>query len=161
LIGIVADPRADRRARLSGSDDLAPQAAQRRRRWRGFFRLAGLIGSALLAACGNHDDETLGTRPWGAFEVAVQTRPSPPRAGSNEVVVIISGAHHRPVYDALVFLRTQESAPWVQAIEDGHVGVYRRAVRFAPEPDAVLRVQLRRGDDTTELAFPVTLARPG
>ncbi len=119
--------------------------------------LAALGALLLLGGCSDDRSETLGTRAWGSIEVAVETRPFPPLAGNDEVVVIVSGAHRRPVYDAVVSIRAQSSAPWVQAIQDGHLGVYRRAVRFTRDPGNALEVQLRRGDEQTVLAFPVTL----
>jgi len=68
---------------------------------------------------------------------------------------MIVGEHHQPIYDALVTMRAQDSSPWVQAIEDGHVGVYRRAVRFAADGQSSLQIQLQRGDEKTVLDFPV------
>jgi hypothetical protein len=119
------------------------------------------LGAALvaLAACACGSDQTsamLGTGHWGPYDVEVETRPAPPRAGNNEVVVMVTGELHRPVYDALVHLRADPAAPWVQAIEDGHVGVYRRAVNFNRDT-TMLDVQLRRGDEMTVMAFPVTI----
>jgi hypothetical protein len=120
--------------------------------------LAGALGVCLIAGCGdNHDPAQIGTRPWGSIDVAVELRPPPPRPGHNEVVVIITGEHHRPVYDALVSVRGDGAQPWVQAIEDGHVGVYRRAVVFAHGPQATLQVRVQRADAQTVLEFPVTL----
>ena len=113
---------------------------------------------SLLAGCGaDTGNAQIGAQRWGDLDVAVEVRPSPPRAGHNEVVVIVSGEHHRPVYDALVYLRAQADLPWVQAIEDGHVGVYRRAVFFAGAGDAAVQVRLQRGRDESVLVFPVRL----
>ena len=124
-------------------------------------RLAGsVLCAAALLGCGNSgsDSTVLGSQPWGAYDVAVEIRPSPPHEGHNEVVVIVSGEHHRPIYDALVSVRAQQTQPWVQAIEDGHVGVYRRAVNFGHGPTVTLEVQLQREQDPTGvLSFPVTL----
>lgn len=111
-----------------------------------------------LSACGSSQESgRIGTRQWGPYQVTVETRPSPPRPGQNEVVVIIAGEHHQPLYDALVTMRAQPSSPWVQAIEDGHVGVYRRAVKFGPEAQANLQVQVQHGNDATILEFPVSV----
>jgi len=112
-----------------------------------------------LAACNSSQDASqIGVRQWGTFDVAVEVRPAPPRRGHNEVVVIITGEHHRPVYDALVAVRADPEQPWVQAIEDGHVGVYRRAVLFSHGPAASLQVRVQRADAQSVLEFPVTLA---
>jgi len=115
------------------------------RRSRAATLLAMIAAGAASASCSNSEESAaLGTQQWGPYEVTVETRPSPPRAGQNEVVVIVAGEHHRPVYDALITLRAQASAPWIQAIEDGHVGVYRRAVNFGHGGDGKLQVQLRQ-----------------
>ena len=117
--------------------------------------------TALLAACGSSgEDSRIGIRTWGTFDVAVEVRPSPPRAGRNEVVVLVSGEHHRPVFDALVSVRTDAAQPWVQAIEDGHVGVYRRGVIFERAAVGVLQERLQRAQTDDVLEFPVPLA-PG
>lgn len=114
-----------------------------------------------MSACGETADTyVVGTGRWGQFEVSVESRPSPPRPGNNEVVVIITGERHRPVYDARVSLRAQPDAAWTQAIEDGHVGVYRRAVNFGRGDRAIIQVQLQRGTDQSVLEFPVQLLTP-
>ena len=120
--------------------------------------LLALLAAVGTSACGSGEQSgTVGTRQWGAYDVTVETRPWPPREGQNEVVVTVAGEHHRPIYDAVVTMRAQASSPWIQAIEDGHVGVYRRAVRFGPSGQNNLQVQLHRGDDSTILDFPVTV----
>jgi len=118
-----------------------------------------LAGIAQLASCSNGQDSSqIGTQKWGSYDVAVEVRPTPPRQGHDEVVVIITGERHRPVYDALVAVRADPQQAWVQAIEDGHVGVYRRAVFFGRGPVASLQVRLQRADTQSVLEFPVTLA---
>jgi hypothetical protein len=120
--------------------------------------LPALLGAGLLDGCGSSDDRSrIGARKWGSVDVAVEVRPSPPRPGHNEVVVIVSAEHHRPVYDAIVALRAQPSEPWVQAIEDGHVGVYRRAVVFGPGTAASLQVRLQRAGEQAVLEFPIAM----
>lgn len=112
-----------------------------------------------LGGCGSSEQSgTIGTRQWGPYEVTVETRPWPPQQGQNEVVVIIVGEHHEPIYDALITMRAQASSAWVQAIEDGHVGVYRRAVRF-PDGPGDLQIQLQRGEEKAVLDFPVIVGK--
>ncbi len=120
--------------------------------------LLAVIVTFAVGGCGNEEQTgTIGTRQWGPYEVTVETRPWPPRVGQNEVVVMIVGERRQPIYDALVTMRAQASSPWIQAIEDGHVGVYRRAVRFGGEGQSKLQIQLQRGDEKTVLDFPVAL----
>ncbi len=134
-------------------------AAPGGRRGTAAARAAALAASAaaLLTACSDGPDNAqIGVHKWGSADVAVELRPSPPREGANEVVVIVSGAHHRPVYDAMVFVRARPEQPWTQAIEDGHVGVYRRGLYFGSGGGA-LQVRLVRGSDEAVLDFPLVL----
>jgi hypothetical protein len=144
----------------SASGDFRNAGARLRRRAAALLVtvVTAVLGAGLLDACGNSDDRSrIGARKWGTVDVAVEVRPSPPRPGHNEVVVIVSAEHHRPVYDAIVALRVQPAEPWVQAIEDGHVGVYRRAVVFGPGRAAVLQVRLQRAGEQAVLEFPVAM----
>ena len=90
--------------------------------------------------------------------VRIETHPSPPLAGMSEIVVIITGPHGRPAGDLIVSLRGTESAPWVQAIEDGYIGVYRRAVDIGENKKGVIQVQIRQGAEQKVLLFPIDLA---
>lgn len=120
--------------------------------------LATATLAALLAACGETGDSyVVGSGRWNDIDVTVESRPAPPQAGNNEVVVIITRARHQPVYDAVVHVRARAENPWVQAIEDGHVGVYRRAVDFGREGDTRIEVRVQRGSDETTLGFPVRI----
>jgi len=59
----------------------------------------------------------------------------------------------------VVSVRTDDDDQWVQAIQDGEVGVYRRAARVAFGTRSVLQVQIK-GDGSEEvLRFPLSLSR--
>ena len=96
---------------------------------------------------------------WQDMEVRVESRPSPPRAGMNEFLVMTTGERGRPVYDLIVSLRTDDQDEWKQAIQDGQVGVYRRAVEVAPGTRSVLQVQIKRKSEAGVLRFPLNLSR--
>jgi len=120
--------------------------------------LPALLAALCAAGCGSASDSyVVGSAKWRGFDVAVESRPAPPRQGKNEVVVIVTGEHQRPVFDAQVWVRAQAAADWVQAIEDGHVGVYRRAVDFGRSQRTDIEVRLQRGSDEGVLAFPVSI----
>ncbi len=123
--------------------------------WRALMVLA-------LAACSSsgHGPDTLPQR-WGDLDVRVETRPSPPSPGMNEFLVIITDARGQPGWDCLVALRTAETDPWKQAIQDGRVGVFRRAALVARGERAVIQVQISHGDQQTVLHFPINLAPGG
>ena len=113
--------------------------------------------SLALAGCGaGPDTYVVGTRQIGSMTVIIDSRPSPPRAGHNELVVSVTeGDLHRPVYDAKVDVRALAGAPWIQAIEDGHVGVYRRAVDFGPGGETLIDVDIDRQGHHDEISLPI------
>lgn len=91
------------------------------------------------------------------MEVRIEPHPNPPVAGMSEMVVVITGPRGRPIHDLIVSLRGNESMPWVQAIQDGYMGAYRRAVDLGTGPKAVLQVRMLRGGEQQVLLFPLEL----
>lgn len=112
---------------------------------------------ALLVACSG--DQFADTQPqkWQGAEVRVESRPSPPRPGVNEFLVIVTG-ERGPVHDIMVSVRTDDQDQWIQAIQDGEVGVYRRAAKVAPGTRSVLQVQIKRNGAEGVLRFPLNLS---
>ena len=125
-------------------------------------KLLGILLSLLamgLAAC--NDGAAAPSIPpqhWKEMVVRIETHPNPPLAGMSEIVVIITGPHGRPAGDLIVSLRGSESAPWVQAIEDGFIGVYRRAVDIGEGKTGGVQVRLQQGAEQKVLFFPIKLA---
>lgn len=118
---------------------------------------AGWLLAMLLAACGEDRAADAPPQKWRDLEVRIESRPSPPRAGMTEFLVMVTDGHGRPTYNLVVSLRTSDRDSWKQAIEDGQMGVYRRAVEVAPGDKSVLQVQLRRNDVGDVLYFPLKL----
>jgi hypothetical protein len=118
----------------------------------------GLITTCLVACSDGADQIVIPMQHWGNTDVRVETHPNPPVAGMSEIVVIATGLHGRPVPDLTVSLRGDPSMPWVQAIQDGLIGVYRRAIDIGNGQDAVVQVKLQRGQEEKVLLFPVKLA---
>jgi len=125
--------------------------------WRAYVKYIKLILLVLLAACGS--DQVSDTQPqrWQGAEVRVESRPSPPRSGVNEFLVIVTG-ERGPIHDIMVSIRTDDQDQWIQAIQDGEVGVYRRAAKVAPGTRSVLQVQLKRNGAEGILRFPLNLS---
>ncbi len=121
---------------------------------------ASLLACALFATlpgCGSGSQApAVKPQQWRGMDVSLESRPNPPRAGMNEFLVTITDQHGRPGFDLVVSLRTRETEPWTQAIEDGQMGVYRRALKIDPATDKMLQVQLRGGNATGVLSFPLT-----
>ena len=113
-----------------------------------------------LVACGD-DGRHLSIPPqhWKDADIRVETHPDPPLAGMSEIVVIVTGLRGRPVQDMTVSLRGGDSMQWVQAIQDGNIGVYRRAIDIGEGETIVLQVRLQQGKDEKVLLFPLRLAK--
>jgi hypothetical protein len=120
--------------------------------------LLSLLATGLAACNDGAAASSIPPQHWKQMVVRIETHPSPPLAGMSEVVVIITGPHGRPAGDLIVSLRGTESAPWVQAIEDGYIGVYRRAVDIGENKKGVIQVQIRQGAEQKVLLFPIDLA---
>jgi hypothetical protein len=120
--------------------------------------LLSLLATVLAACNDGAASPSIPPQHWKQMVVRIEIHPSPPLAGMSEVVVIITGPHGRPAGDLIVSLRGTESAPWVQAIEDGYIGVYRRAVDIGENKKGVIQVQIRQGAEQKVLLFPIDLA---
>lgn len=115
--------------------------------------------AAWLAACNNGGDSvSIPAQQWNGMVVRIETHPSPPLAGMSEIVVIVTGPRGKPEGDLTVSLRGNNSMPWVQAIQDGFIGVYRRAVDIGDGETAVVQVRLQQGEVQKVLLFPFKLA---
>jgi len=115
--------------------------------------------AAGLAACHNGNETAdIPAQRWNGMVVRIETHPNPPLAGMSEIVVIVTGPHGKPAGDLTVSLRGVESLPWVQAIQDGFIGVYRRAIDLGDGKTAVVQVRLQQGEVQKTLLFPIRLA---
>lgn len=116
-----------------------------------------LVG--LLAAC--HSDKeriSIPMQHWKNMDIRIETHPNPPLAGMSEVVVIVTGLRGKPISDLTVSLRGDDSMPWVQAIQDGFIGAYRRAIDLGDKDQAVVRVKIQQNEAQTVLSFPIKLS---
>jgi hypothetical protein len=111
-----------------------------------------------LTACSEASHEVvIPVQHWKDIDVRVETHPNPPVAGMTEVVAIVTGPHGRPVGDMVISIRGNDSMPWVQTIQDGRIGVYRRAVDLGDVGAMKLEVHLQQGDKEKIMLFPLTL----
>lgn len=117
-------------------------------------KYAALLMLGLLSAC-DGEAVDIPAQKWQGVEVSVESHPSPPTVGMNEFVVMATGEHHKPIGDLVVSLRTDDHDAWTQAIEDGQLGVYRRAAEVAPGTRDVLQVQIRYNGAESILRFPL------
>lgn len=117
-----------------------------------------LVLLTMLSACGEGADVNIPSQNWQHFIVQVETSPSPPETGMDEILVMVTDEHGRPGNDLMVSLRSSDQDQWIQAIEDGGLGVYRRAVELAPGDRSTLQVQLKNQDAVTVLRFPIKMS---
>jgi len=132
-----------------------PELSRAGLEWR---KYAALFALGMLSACGGSQHADTPAQKWQNVDVRVETRPSPPQPGMNEFLVMVTGERGRPVYDLVVSLRTDDQDAWKQAIQDGQVGVYRRAAEVEPGSRSVLQVQIKRNGTESVLRFPLKLA---
>lgn len=111
----------------------------------------------LLAACGAPEEQyRIPAQQWDDVVIRVESQPAPVVTGMNEFLVLATLERGKPVHDLIVSLRAGEAQPWQQGIQDGHSGVYRKAINVPPGVTE-LQVQLRRkrAENEVVLNFPL------
>jgi hypothetical protein len=93
---------------------------------------------------------------YNDIEFVVEIRPGPPRVGMNEFIIVATHKDRKPAHEFVVSLKMQGVGEWRQSIQDGHSGVYRRAIRINDPAGDILLVQVKRGDQEAVLSFPVS-----
>lgn len=116
-----------------------------------------IIMLVLLTACsGATPGARIPAQEWQDIVFEVQTRPEPVQPGMNEFLVLATEKRGRPVHDLIISMRTSSEQPWRQSIQDGHSGVYRRALGVVVS-DTELALQIRRKSDNTETELHFSL----
>lgn len=116
----------------------------------------GIAGSLilLLAACSG-SVPSMPAQAWEDVQIKVETRPPRLEKGMNEFIVIANRGKAKPAYDLIVSLAINDTERWHQAIQDGHVGAYRRALRVTDPASDVLFVRIERDNRQGILRFPL------
>ena len=119
-----------------------------------------LIVVFLISAsgCGKDAAYLLPPQVWNDTEFLVEIRPGAPRVGMNEFVVISTQTDGAPGYSYIITIKTNLNDRPSQMIQDGHSGVYRRAIEIKDPVNEVLIVHVAHNKETelkTELQFPV------
>lgn len=120
------------------------------------------LAALLLVACSAPENVyQIPPQRWEDVVIKLESQPAPVVAGMNEFLVLATLERGKPVHDLIVSLRSGEEYPWHQAIQDGHSGVYRKAINV-PAGVAELQVQLRRkrSDNEVVLTFPLFPQQP-
>lgn len=116
--------------------------------------------SVLVVACSKGDQARIPAQLWNGVIFKIETHPYPVKAGHNEIWLKSTKKEGGPASSIIVWLRSNDSAEWVQSVQDGHIGVFRRAVKIE-EGDRYLSVRVRRGQDETILKFELPWQESG
>ena len=120
-----------------------------------FWLLMILLGG-LLPSCSSEPVWVAEPQVWEDFTVHFETRPEVIHPGMNEFLIIVNRKGKRHIPDLMVRIRTNDSK-WKQAIPDGALGVYRRALLVKGDVEqGRLYLKLRYHDKEGELSFALS-----
>ncbi|MCI0506085.1 MAG: hypothetical protein L0Z73_08220 [Gammaproteobacteria bacterium] len=120
--------------------------------------LSGALLFVALVGCGRGDAYILAPQHWNDTEFLVEIRPGAPTRGMNEFVVVATDIKGLPGYEYVVSIKMNTANDWNQMIQDGHSGVYRRAIAIDDPQNGVLMVQIthkKEQNKQTILSFPL------
>lgn len=107
----------------------------------------------LFTACsGEAPSWTPPPQQWNDLSIAIETRPTVLRPGMNEFLIIANRQQRGFSSDLMVDVRTENST-WKQAMPDGALGVFRRALPVRDVQRDHLYVRLVRRGETREMMF--------
>ncbi len=116
-----------------------------------------LIALIALTAC-SKERVSMPSQKWEDIKFEVETRPPSAVPGMNEFVIIASRSR-RPAPDLILSIQIMGSGKWQQAIQDGHIGVYRKAlvVRDPQQDTLLVRIRHSKKENKKEtiLEFPL------
>ena len=117
-----------------------------------------ILLTAVLVGCGRGSAYILVPQHWNDTEFLVEIRPGAPTRGMNEFVVVATDSKGVPGYEYIVSIKMNSAKDWQQMIQDGHSGVYRRAIAVDDPQNGVLLVQVRHKREEgkqVSLSFPL------
>lgn len=91
--------------------------------------------------------------------MSIETQPTPIRQGMNEFILIANHQQRGFVNDLLVEVHTEQSG-WKQAIPDGALGVFRKALPVQNVQHDHLYVRLTRRGKHHEMIFSLAPVQP-
>ncbi|MDQ6982941.1 MAG: hypothetical protein Q9M08_08085 [Mariprofundus sp.] len=118
------------------------------------MRLMGVYLLALLMSACSADEQSWSPKPqsWQDITISMETQPTPARVGMNEFLLIANHQQRGFVNDLLVEVHTEHSG-WKQAMPDGALGVFRRALPVSDIEHDHLYVRLTRRGEQGEIIF--------
>ncbi len=116
-------------------------------------KLFAMMLLLLMSACSSSEPGwTPEPQVWDEFTIHFETRPESVRQGMNEFLIVVNREGRRHIPDLLVHIRT-DSSKWKQAIPDGALGIYRRALLVNDIHADRLHVRLRYHGKHGEVNF--------
>jgi hypothetical protein len=107
----------------------------------------------LLTACSSGEPSwSAPEQSWKDIAIHIETRPTVLRPGMNEFLVIANRQQRSFSSDLMVDVRT-EHTDWRQAMPDGALGVFRRALPVKDVQKDHLYVRLVRRGERHEMVF--------
>jgi len=94
------------------------------------------------------------TQAWGNFQVHFETRPDVLRHGMNEFLIFVNQQGKKHIPDLLVKIQINDDGIQ-QAMPDGALGIYRRALYVHDTKHDRLHVHLSYHGKQGELVFPL------
>jgi len=122
-------------------------------RWRLLLLAVGCLW--MLSGCDEAPVWHAPAQHWENLTLHIETRPSKLLPGMNEFLVMASRQQRGFVNDLVVHIRTT-SSDWRQAIPDGALGVYRRALPVRDLVHGQLFVRLEKRGKHGELVFDLS-----
>lgn len=121
--------------------------------------LVPMLFAVSITGCGKGSAYILPPQLWNDTEFIVEIRPGAPRKGMNEFVVISTQTDGAPGYNYIINIKTDSGEKTSQMIQDGHSGVYRRAIEVKDPANEVLIVEILHATESelkTELRYPLS-----
>lgn len=107
----------------------------------------------LLAACSSDAPNwSAPAQQWNDLSIRIETRPTVIQPGMNEFLVIANRQQRGFTSDLMVDVRTENSS-WKQAMPDGALGVFRRALPVKDVHNDHLYVRMVRDGEQHEMVF--------
>ena len=104
---------------------------------------------AILSAC-TTEIPTTATTKWGDYTFRLEARPPIITKGMVELLTIVDFQENLRGWDLILYYRIGPTGRWVQAIQDGHTGVYRRAMKIKDPETDVLYLHVKKNQTPEE-----------
>jgi len=108
----------------------------------------------LCVSCTN-EIPTTQFQEMGDYSFRLESRPPHVTAGMNEFLLVGNFKKKFRAYDLIISYRIGPTGKWNQAIQDGHTGVYRKAMRVADPESDVLYVYVKQSKKTQMTDEPI------